>query len=145
MLTLYKSLDPAWPAVPSPPAAATSSGMTTRRTAVTLRIPDPSHMPVTCPTPIAAASASASRARGRKEGARGVSPADWRSSHPLDNRPGGIRRARGLRLTRARMLQLNGQCGCLNLYDLGSFCALHPYILSMSTQQSEILHCFYLY
>ncbi len=109
--------DPSWPAVPSPPAAAISSRTTTRKIAAMLTMADPSHMPVTCPTPIAVASASASRARGRKKGARGVSPADWRSSHPLGNRPGGIRRVRGLQLTRARMLQLNGECGCLGFYD----------------------------
>jgi len=101
---------------------------------VTPTMADPSPMPVTCLTPTAAASASVSRARGSKKGARGskkgargskkgarrskkgargVSPADWRSSHPLGNGPGGIRRARGLQLTRARMLQLNGACSCL--------------------------------
>lgn len=103
---------------------------------------DPSHMPVTClmpvtcPTPTAAASASASRSRGRKKGARGESPADWRSSHPLGNRPGGVRRARGLRLTRARMLQLNGECD-LGFYDrhLGFVCALYPDASCMSAQQ----------
>lgn len=132
----YKPLDPAWPAVPNPPAAATSSRTTTRRTAVMPTTTDPSHMPVTCPTPTAAASASASRSRGRKKGARGESPADWRSSHPLGNRPGGVRRARGLRLTRARMLQLNGECD-LGFYDrhLGFVCAWYPDASCMSAQQ----------